>query len=932
MNESLLLFILTLSFAGFISLILGLYIWKKETTLRQQLFTVLMLLSFFWCFIYILELVSPSEQLAILLSNIKFIAVALIPPTFCLFTIIYTELEEKPSLKSYFLFYIIPFFNIGLIFTNHLHHLFWISKTAVQSEFGIIIQSTDAAFFWFHTTYSYLLLFFGFIFIIKSLFYSRSLYSKQAVFLIAGIIAPIIGNIIIIFRLYPIIYDITPIFFAITGSFFSLAIFHYQLFSIVPIAREKIIEYLSEAIFVLDTNLNIIDLNQSAKQLIENNYIFFTGNDIIGKSAHQVFNNISELQQLDSSNSQKIEIQLNGDKGKKIFEIEQSPITLKNDLSKGKTVMFRDVTKEKRIELKEKQRMENIHNHQKAISKIAKHHALIKGNKKKAFKLITETAAKQLHVLRASIWFLCNDDQELTCSDLYDLSNNNHSSGMVVNANKYPHYFRSLKEGRAIDAVDARSDKRTCEFREDYLIPLEIISMMDAPIWVSGKLVGVLCHEQVNEKREWLDYEISFAGELADQIAQVILNAEREQVMLALRESELKYRTIFENTGTAIGTFGEDGIITMVNSEFERLSGYAKNEIEYKMHWYDFVAEKDRRKMYQYHKKRTLKYDTPPSEYDFTFIDRLGKVKSVHICISLIPHSFIRIFSLIDITELKVTYRKLQKLNNTLEEKVKQRTTRIHHLLKQKDDFVNQLGHDLKNPLGPLVTLLPIIERHVKTEKDKEILKVIQRNVGYMKNLVQKTLELARLNSPNTVLNFEPVNLKEHIDNVIQRNTFLFEGKKISVSSNIPVDLIVYVDVLRLEELFNNLLTNAVKYNNECGSIGINASADDEKVTVFICDDGQGMTPDQLFHAFDEFYKADESRHNIKSSGLGMSICKRIVEKHGGTIWAESDGLDKGSTFYFTLPLYSPKQSEKNNRQHKLYLHVANKVDTLLKK
>jgi len=258
----------------------------------------------------------------------------------------------------------------------------------------------------------------------------------------------------------------------------------------------------------------------------------------------------------------------------------------------------------------------------------------------------------------------------------------------------------------------------------------------------------------------------------------------------------------------------------------------------------------------------------------------------------------------------------------------------IKRLLKQKNEFINQLGHDLKNPLGPMINLLPIIDRHITDPKDKEILQVIQRNVKYMKNLVEKTLELARLNATNTPLSLEKINLKEKIEEIIQRNKFMFEQKQIKVDSHISESINISADQLRIEELLNNLLNNSVKYNNEHGSITINAEDEDDEVVVSVHDDGVGMTPEQLHHIFDEFYKADESRHDFDSSGLGMPICKSIVEKHGGRIWAESEGINKGSTFYFALP-----KEEQEPRQPGLYRDVkhldssdsiSEKIDQLL--
>jgi signal transduction histidine kinase len=251
---------------------------------------------------------------------------------------------------------------------------------------------------------------------------------------------------------------------------------------------------------------------------------------------------------------------------------------------------------------------------------------------------------------------------------------------------------------------------------------------------------------------------------------------------------------------------------------------------------------------------------------------------------------------------LKVAHKKLSSLNKDLERKVKDRTAKVEKLLKQKDEFIGQLGHDLKNPLNPLVNLLPIVEKHEKDPESKELLHVINRNVDYMKNLVVKTIKLARLNASGTEFSFEDINLLEKINVVVEKNKPMLDEDHMMVESKINEDIIVKADELRLEELFDNLVNNAVKYSPNGGNITIDAKEDKDFVIVSVKDLGIGMTEGQLDHIFDEFYKADESRHDFHSSGLGLTICKRIVEKHGGRIWAESSGEGHGSTVFFTIP------------------------------
>jgi len=256
--------------------------------------------------------------------------------------------------------------------------------------------------------------------------------------------------------------------------------------------------------------------------------------------------------------------------------------------------------------------------------------------------------------------------------------------------------------------------------------------------------------------------------------------------------------------------------------------------------------------------------------------------------------------------------KELDALNKTLEKRIKERTKEVEALLKQKDEFVNQLSHDLKTPLMPLTILLPILEKQELDPKKREIFEVLKRNVEYMKNIAIKTLELAKLNSPKTKFSFQRVDLKGLIKNMIKNKKPLLDSKKIQIKNDITNNFIVNADKLRLEELFTNLIENSVKYSKYKGVITLDAKSENDFIAISIKDNGIGMTKNQIKHAFDEFYKADESRHDFHSSGLGMTISKKIIERHNGKIWIESAGLDKGTTVFFTLSVYNEEKSKKN--------------------
>lgn len=244
----------------------------------------------------------------------------------------------------------------------------------------------------------------------------------------------------------------------------------------------------------------------------------------------------------------------------------------------------------------------------------------------------------------------------------------------------------------------------------------------------------------------------------------------------------------------------------------------------------------------------------------------------------------------------------LQETNLRVEGYVTERTHQVERLLKQKDEFIHQLGHDLRTPLTPLVTLLPIARSLEKDPEIQEFLDVTIESTGYMKDMVDKLLLLAKLNSDHTPIDITDVILQEEVvKSLASSEVCLAQNDNITLENKINKDIIVQADTTYLITAFNNLLSNAMKYSPEGGTLTIDAIKNNGWVTVSIRDEGVGLTEEQQAKMFDEFYKGDSARHDLKSLGPGLAICKRIIERHGGNIWAESPGLGMGTKIYFTL-------------------------------
>ena len=382
-------------------------------------------------------------------------------------------------------------------------------------------------------------------------------------------------------------------------------------------------------------------------------------------------------------------------------------------------------------------------------------------------------------------------------------------------------------------------------------------------------------------------------------------------------------QTIIENAALGIIVLDENLKHITINPSFSGMTGYAKSDLdtdtECPLYWPKKFANEIRIEIQRLQKKGQIKLQTyfqrkdksifPVSIVGSTFIEKNTKKEHIILIVD-------------DITKTKATERELKisqlllmSLVENLEKKVQDRTKKIEQLLKQKNEFINQLGHDLKNPIGPIVNLTPVLLRHEEDPNKKKMLEVILRNVNHMKNLVTKTIELARLNSGNIRLHFEQLNLKHALNDSIVRNKHILEENSVEIIDNLSEEFCVIADKLRIEELFDNIISNSVKYSNDEGTIIINGSSTDTTVTISIKDHGIGMSQEQIDCVFDEFYKADSSRHDFKSSGLGTSIIKRIVEKHGGHIKIESEGIGKGTTVTFTIQKNPPAYLKRKNEE-----------------
>jgi len=407
---------------------------------------------------------------------------------------------------------------------------------------------------------------------------------------------------------------------------------------------------------------------------------------------------------------------------------------------------------------------------------------------------------------------------------------------------------------------------------------------------------------------------------------------ERKQIEEKLKNSEKRFRDISYSMADWIWEVDKNGRYTFASGTVEEVLGYKAEELIGKTP-FDLMPEDEAKRAGQIFEKIASK-KKPIVDLENWNITKNGKrvcVLTTGVPISdengeLIGYRGVdkniterkKAEEALQLTnqELTILKEELSKLNKGLERKVKERTAEVEKLLRQKDEFISQLGHDLKTPLSVILNVLPMIKAETQDKDLQHDCDIAIRNSNYISSLVTETLKIAELSSPNVKFNIETLPLHDIVREAVSDKQPVFKEKDIIVNNNIDKSLMVNGDKLRLGELLNNILTNAVnavKFTANGGNIIFDAKKENDIVTVSVTDTGIGLTNKQIDHIFDEFYKADRSRHEINSCGLGLSICKRIVEKHGGRIWAESPGIGKGTTITFTLTCKKRKRDRKDN-------------------
>ncbi len=248
-----------------------------------------------------------------------------------------------------------------------------------------------------------------------------------------------------------------------------------------------------------------------------------------------------------------------------------------------------------------------------------------------------------------------------------------------------------------------------------------------------------------------------------------------------------------------------------------------------------------------------------------------------------------------------------------LERKVQERTeelARANDALREadrrKDEFLATLAHELRNPLAPIRNALAIMQLapHNLTAIEQSR-KVMDRQVNHMVRLIDDLLDVSRISRGKLSLRLEPLEIADVLTTAIETSQPLIDKADLTLSVSVPTTpLKVFGDRMRLSQVFANLLNNSAKYTERGGTILLGAERTDSQVTVCVKDSGIGIPAEVLPRVFEMFTQVNRSLNRAQGGlGIGLTLVRRIVELHNGTVEAHSEGVGTGSQFTVRLPV-----------------------------
>jgi PAS domain S-box-containing protein len=523
---------------------------------------------------------------------------------------------------------------------------------------------------------------------------------------------------------------------------------------------------------------------------------------------------------------------------------------------------------------------------------------------------ILAISAQALGVDRLSMWGFDEDRAAIRCAGLYRPAADAYESGFVLYRRDAPLYFDALEHDRVVAAGDARSDPRTREFRDGYLVPNDIGAMLDVPLRHDNRTVGVLCAEHVGSARAWTVDEQNFAISVANLVVVAIAEEERRSALTRLAESEARARLVVDTAHDAFIGIDSAGRIVTWNAQAEATFGWTRDEALGR-NLAETIIPPPFREAHNAGMRRFHETGEAPvvnQRLELRAVHRSGREFPVELTITspmAVEDGYFFGAFLRDISDRRERDAELRRAKEAAEA-----ATRA------KSEFLANMSHELRTPLNGVIGYAQLLQRdRTLNAAQHEALEAISKCGSQLLDLINDVLDLSRIEAGRLDIENAPTDLPRLITDLRYVVAGTAERKGLRLTMGVERDLprSVVLDGRHLRQVLLNLLGNAIKFTSS-GDVRLGISRADEGHLAFeVSDTGPGIEPEALTKIFEAFAQT-KTGAAAGGAGLGLTISDQLIRKMGGALKVESV-LGTGSRFWFTLPLVPARETPRPAQQ-----------------